>query len=145
MPTSRPSRTENPSRNPRILVANEHPLEALAIESMLYREDYKNVRVTNDMREIMPMFDKWGFDLLIMDMHSTLIDGAEILRTLSHQIALDELSLIAITNPGHEPARLSALVAGASDTLTRPLAQTDLTPMVRRALNSSVWGLSINS
>ncbi|MBL4615267.1 MAG: response regulator [Magnetovibrio sp.] len=140
-----PSSIKNIHQVPRILIADERPVEALAIESMLQRDRYQHIRVTNDVREIVPMLDSWGFDLLIMDMHATLIDGAEILRKLAKQVERGELSLIAITNPGHEPARLSALVAGASDALIRPVSQTDLLPMVRHALNTKAWGLGITT
>lgn len=124
------------NRGPRILVAIEYPIEALAVESLLRGENYHNVRVTTDIREIAPMFMRWPFHLLILDMHSALIDSATILQSLARPINASELSVIALTNPGAEQERLAALAAGAIETLTRPLNHENALPSIKRALTA---------
>jgi len=126
------------SSSPRILIANEHPVEALALESLLRAERYLNVRVTTDVREIAPMYVRWPFDLLIFDMHSTLINGVTMLQSLARSISTTELAVVALVNLGAEQERMAALAAGAVDTLSRPLRHEDVLPRIKRALGSNV-------
>lgn len=130
------------SRGSRILVSSEHPTEALAIETILRREPFDAVRLTTDVREIVPLMDKWGFDLLVLDMHGTLLEDPQIMHDLSKLIEKGRMIMLGIVNPGHEPARLSALIAGATDTITRPVLHTDLIPCVQKVLTYNALGLS---
>lgn len=131
-----------PENSPRILVAIEYPVEALAVESLLRGENYPNVRVTTDVREIALMFVRWPFHLLILDMHSKLKDSASVMQELAHPINASDLRVLALTNPGAEQERLAALAAGAIDTLSRPLDHENAMPTVRRALSIGQIGLS---
>jgi|GEM_PF-1805709 len=137
LPTYHGSLDQNPQgRGPRILVAIECPVEALAVESLLRGDNYNHVRVTTDVREIAPMFVRWPFHLLILDMHSELTNSVSVLQDLARPISASELSVLALTNPGAEQERLAALAAGATDTLTRPLSHENALPSIRRALMS---------
>jgi len=122
------------NRGPRILVAIEYPIEALAVESLLRGESYTEVRVTTDIREIAPMFVRWPFHLLILDMHSEIMDSATVMQDLAHPINASGLKVLALTNPGAEQERLASLAAGAFDTLSRPLSHENALPSIKRAL-----------
>jgi len=128
---------------PRILVAIEYPVEALAVESLLRGENYHHVRVTTDVREVAPMFVRWPFHLLILDMHSKLMDSTSVMQQLTHPINASDLRVLALTNPGAEQERLAALAAGAIDTLSRPLDHENALPSIKRALTMGSVGLSL--
>jgi len=135
LPTYHGALDQNPlDRGPLILVAIEYPVEALAVESLLRGDNYNHVRVTTDVREVAPMFARWPFHLLILDMHSELMSSVSVLQDLARPISASELSVLALTNPGAEQERLAALAAGATDTLTRPLNHENALPRIRRAL-----------
>ena len=121
-------------RGPRILVSIEYPVEALALESLLRSERYHDVRVTTDVREVAPMYLRWPFDLLILDMHSKLMDSATVMQNLTRPISTSELKVLALLNPGAEQERLAALSAGALDILSRPLNHENVLPRIRDAL-----------
>jgi len=121
-------------------VAIEYPVEALAVESLLRGDNYRHVRVTTDIREIAPMFARWPFDLLILDMHSELMNSATVMQDLARPISASEFSVLGLTNPGAEQERLAALAAGAVDTLTRPLSHENALPRIKRALTASAAG-----
>jgi len=122
----------NQNHGPRILVASEHPVEALALESLLRAEHYLDVRVTTDVREISPMYVRWPFDILVLDMHSKLLDGITVLQNLTQSISSSQLSVLALINPDAEQERIAALAAGAVDTLIRPLRHEDVLPRIKQ-------------
>jgi len=123
-------------------VAIEYPVEALAVESLLRSESYHDVRVTTDLREIAPMYLRWPFHLLILDMHSKLMNGTTVMQNLTQPISSSELKVLALLNPGAEQERLAALAAGAIDTLSRPLNHESALPRIRNALATSPVGIS---
>lgn len=141
-PTHHGAQDQGPlDRGPRILVAIEYPVEALAVESLLRGDNYNQVRVTTDIREITPMFARWPFDLLILDMHSELMNSTTVLQDLARPIGAFEFSVLGLTNPGAEQERLAALAAGAVDTLTRPLSHENAMPCIKRALTGGPAGI----
>jgi len=127
----------NQNLGPRILVANEHPIEALALESLLRAEHYLDVRVTTDVREIGPMYIRWPFNILILDMHSELMDGVTVMQNLTRSISTSQLSVLALVNPDADQERIAALAAGAVDTLARPLRHEDVLPRIKRTLQTA--------
>jgi len=112
--------------NSRILVGAETPQEAFDIERILQDDGYTDIHITTDLREIVPLLNVKAFDLLIIDMHSLLIDSALLLHKLPHEVINVKMQTLALVNPGHEPTRLNALVAGACDTLTRPARRKEV-------------------
>ncbi len=136
-PTNHGARDLRPlNSGPRILVAIEYPVEALAVESLLRGDNYHHVRVTTDIREIARMFARWPFHLLILDMHSELMSGARVMQDLARPISASEFSVLGLTNRGAEQERLAALAAGAVDTLTRPLSHEHALPRIKQALTA---------
>jgi len=136
-PTHHGAQYQSPlDHGPRILVAIEYPVEALAVESLLHGDCYNQVRVTTDIREITPMFARWPFQLLILDMHSELMNSATVMQNLARPISASELRVLGLTNRGAEQERLAALAAGAVDTLTRPLSHEHALPRIKRALTA---------
>ena len=119
-----------PPLGPRILIANENTVEAINMESWLHTNRLERVRLTTDAREVEPLYGKWPFGLLILDMHTALVDTQNLIRSLSAPINTGELSIVAVINPGDEQARLTALSAGAADTLVRPLNHATVTSCV---------------
>ena len=122
------------SRGPRIFIASEDTLEALAIETLLRNEHFNEIRVSTDVREITPMYVRWPFHLLILDGHSTLVSAESVLRGLVRPLATSDLSVLALINPGAEQHRLAALAGGATHTLSRPIRPRETVESVRNAL-----------
>jgi len=142
MNVTHPPRHLPQNRGPRILVAIEHPVEALALESLLRGENYHDVRVTTDVREVAPMFVRWPFQLLILDMHSKLMDGVCVLQSLTRPIDASELGVLALIGPDAEQERLAALAAGAMNTLSKPLSHEHALAPIKRALAAVPVGVS---
>lgn len=129
-----------PTNTTRILIAAEQPLEALALETMLRAAGYRDVRVTSDAREIVPLHEKWPFKLLVLDMnmrtgihtHSSL----DVLEQLGEHIERRQLAVLALTGTGDEAAQDRALGLGAVDVFTRPFTRAETLMRVTGALSS---------
>lgn len=112
--------------SPRILIAAEQPLEALALETMLHGAGHRDVRVTSDAREIAPLYAKWPFRLLILDMEMHSLPGLQVLASVAPFMREHGLVTLALTPPGDGSLVEQALRAGALDVINRPLRKDDV-------------------
>lgn len=120
----------------RILIAADSPLEALALENMLRGAGHRDVRVTSDAREIVPLLDKWPFKVLVLDMGIRSQSSLDVLAKLSEQIERRQLAVLALTQPGDEVMQERALGAGALDVFARPFTRSEALVRVAGALAS---------
>lgn len=122
--------------NPNILIAAEQPTEAMLLESMLNASGYPNVRVTTDGREIQPLFEKWPFDVLILDMELSTVSAVQTIRNFSHLTANRRMAVVALSEVHDGALQSIALEAGVSAILTRPYTRLDTVAHVQEALAS---------
>ena len=121
--------------NLRVLIANEDPIEAMALESLLRVERNCETRITTDMREVLPMHQCWPFELLFLDMHSKTIDGLKVIDQLGHAIRKAELTLVSLVDKGAEQVRLASLASGAIGTLSKPLHHDEAISNINRTFS----------
>ncbi|MCW8917014.1 MAG: response regulator [Magnetovibrio sp.] len=121
---------------PRILIAIEDPIEALALESIMRAEHYSDIRITTDTREVVPMHKHWPFQVLVLDMHSREMDGFHIIDELGHAIRRAELSIISLVNKGAEELRMLSVASGAIGTVARPILHHQAIPAIRDAMKA---------
>lgn len=120
----------------RILVAADSPLEALALENTLRAAGRRDVRVTSDAREVAPLYDKWPYRLLVLDMGLRSLDGFAVLESLSAPIERRKLAVLALTGAGDKATRERALALGAADVFMRPFTRAETVMRVTGALAS---------
>ena len=119
----------------RVLIANEDPLEAMALESLLRVERNCETRITTDMREVLALHECWPYEMLFLDMHSTVVDGLSVVDQLGFAIRKAELTLVALVEKGAEQVRLASLASGAIATLAKPLNHDQAIPQINRAFS----------
>ncbi|MEG3616847.1 response regulator [Magnetovibrio sp. PR-2] len=119
----------------RVLIANEDPLEAMALESLLRIERNCETRITTDMREVLAMHECWPFDMLFLDMQNETLDGLKVVDQLGHAIRKAELTLVALVHRGSEQVRLASLASGAVATLAKPIDHNQATAQINRAFS----------
>lgn len=134
MPEINPETTAAASA--RILIAADSPLEALTIENMLRGAGHRDVRVTSDAREILPLHDKWPFKVLVLDMGIRSLGSLDVLNLLADQIERRQLVVLALTQAGDEVMQERALGAGAIDVFARPFTRAETLVRVAGALAS---------
>lgn len=120
----------------RILIAADSPLEALALENMLRGAGHRDVRVTSDAREILPLLDKWPFQVLVLDMGMRSRGSLDVLNSLFEPIERRQLAVLALTQAGDEGLQARAFRAGAIDVFARPFTRSETLVRVAGALAS---------
>lgn len=115
----------------RILIAEDEPELAAALEAMLKREHY-SVDVVHDGNDALDYGLAENYDGLVLDIMMPGLDGIQVLHTLRQNgITTPALFLTARTEVSQ---RVEGLDAGADDYLPKPFATAELLARVRAML-----------
>ncbi|HTU78658.1 MAG TPA: response regulator [Solirubrobacteraceae bacterium] len=119
-----------------ILAVDDEESNLLLLRVLLHRAGYTNVKGTTDPSEVPELFVKNHPSLVILDLHMPEMDGFELIERLAAMA--DErrtTPFLVVTADVTEETRRSAISAGASDFLTKPLDRTELLVRVRNLLH----------
>jgi putative two-component system response regulator len=119
----------------KILIVDDAPANVLLVERLLEWAGYVDVRSTEDPRQVLPMFDEYQPDLVMVDLHMPHIDGYEVIAQLREKIT-SYLPILVFTADTTPEARQRALEAGASDFLTKPGESAEIILRVRNFLQT---------
>lgn len=112
----------------RILVAEDEPDMAAALEAMLEREHYA-VDVARDGEEALDFALGSSYDCLVLDIMMPRIDGLEVLRRLRAR-GIDAPVLV-LSAKGEPRDRIAGLDGGADDYLPKPFLMEEFLARVR--------------
>ena len=129
------------SRLLRILVVEDNHHVASLIEDGLIgsaRRDFGGgvtfaVQQAGDGRAAVELLRTDRFDALIVDVYLPVLDGAQVIATARTELGLAALPIIAVS-AGGEPARRSALAAGANIFLDKPMRLRQVIATIQRLL-----------
>jgi len=119
----------------RILVVDDEPANTLILERLLTQAGYGAVRATNDPRRTLELYESFGPDIVLLDLHMPHLDGYQVLG----QIAGPDRSavrppVLVLTADVTRAARERALGLGAGDFLTKPLDHLEVLLRIRNHL-----------
>ncbi len=115
----------------RILVVEDEPGIAFALESDLQTEGYEVVLV-NDGVEAVRRARSEAFDLILLDVMLPNKDGFEVCRELRH--AGLRTPILLLTAKAHEAEKIMGLDLGADDYITKPFSPRELRARIRAHL-----------
>jgi CheY-like chemotaxis protein len=121
------------SRPPRILVAEDSPVNQIVAARMLERCG-ATVRVAGDGREAIAAVNAEDYDLVLMDCQMPTMDGYEATAQLR---ALEDgserrIPIIAMTAHALEGDRERCLAAGMDDYVSKPMRHAELVEKLRQ-------------
>jgi len=117
----------------KILIAEDEPLMAAAIEARLKGEGY-TVITTYDGREALKVLETEQPDLIITDILMPLTSGLEVIGVVRAN-AEKRIPIIVLSGMGQEGTVMEAFDLGADDFLTKPFNPSELSMRVKRLLN----------
>jgi len=121
----------------RILVVEDQVADLHLIEQVLTSAGFLNVGLSSDPLTVAHMFDPTRLDLLILDLWMPGLDGFALLRQMRERIPVGTyLPVLVITADVSVDTRRRALVAGATDFLTKPIDVVEVTLRVRHLLET---------
>jgi uncharacterized protein (TIGR02266 family) len=90
-------------------------------------------RSAEDGRQAVEILRKETFDALIIDVYLPILDGAKVIHQARSELGLADLPIIAVS-AGGDPARDSALQAGANIFLDKPMRLRQVIDTIQRLL-----------
>ncbi|VVB72395.1 Methanogenesis regulatory histidine kinase FilI [uncultured archaeon] len=111
---------------PRILLAEDNPINQIVIMKMLDKLGYHADVAANGI-EVLHSMDLQLYDLILMDVQMPEMDGFETARTIRTRWPLeDQPKIIAITAYALKGDRERCLAAGMDDYISKPLKLNEL-------------------
>ncbi len=121
-----------PALRPRVLVAEDYPINQTVIEGMLDLLGYDHVVVANG-RDAVARVAAEPFDAILMDVNLPEVDGpGATVQIRRHEAATRRTPIIALTAHASEGNRRACLAAGMDDFLTKPMTIEALGEMLAR-------------
>ncbi len=114
----------------RVLIVDDEPAIARVLRPALVGHDF-NVAVAATGVEGLQQLERFGPDLILLDLGLPDVDGLDLLRRIR---AASAVPVIILSVRGGEPEKISALDLGADDYLTKPFGIGELLARIRVAL-----------
>jgi len=128
----------------RILVVDDQAANVVLLRALLDDEGYVNVVSTTDPREVGPILDGLCPDLVLLDLHMPHRDGVALVEDIRARLSPDEYMPVVILSSDESPeARRRALAAGATDFLTKPINEEELSLRIRSWLETRFLHLAL--
>ncbi|MEU7812880.1 response regulator [Pseudonocardia sp. NPDC049154] len=122
---------------PRILVAEDHPVNQRLVSLLLTRLGYRADVVSNGLEAVAAVRDR-HYDVVLMDVRMPELDGLGATRRIRAEAEVRQPWIIAVTaEPG---GRDACLTAGMDDHLTKPLVAVELAEALARAPHAEAAG-----
>lgn len=112
-------------RSLRILVAEDHPTNALIVRRMLETMGHI-VSVAPDGQQAVTLFQEQGADLILMDLQMPVMGGHDACRAIRALPDGKELPILALTAHATTDERQRSLDSGMDDHLTKPFTRDQL-------------------
>ena len=126
----------------KVLVSANDPAQANAFEEAFNISPDFVVRTTSDAREISPLFSKWHFDILFLDMNMAHLPGTIVLAHFDSAIKAREIAIIAMAKPDDFAMFERALILGAHAACPINMPPADA---LSRARIASTWLIKNNT
>jgi putative two-component system response regulator len=121
----------------KILVVDDEEANVQLLERLLRREGYARIASTTDPRQVLPIFQKFQPDLLLLDLMMPHLDGYAIMKQLKPGIPPGGfLPILVITADVSTPTKHRALADGATDFLTKPIDGAEVVLRVHNLLET---------
>jgi CheY-like chemotaxis protein/HPt (histidine-containing phosphotransfer) domain-containing protein len=122
----------------RVLVVDDDPLSS-SLQAHLALLLGHTATIEHDAERAVELALSGDFDLMLLDLGMPKVDGFEALRRLREHEKHDEkipLPVIAVTGYSSESDRLSCLMAGFNEHLSKPVQAASLASAIERALGT---------
>ncbi len=133
--------TAAPNLQGHILVAEDNPVNAMVIGSLLGKLGLTHSVVTDGQQAVDAIVQGCQADLILMDLHMPVMDGYNATQSI-RQWELDSkrprLPIIALTADAFEEDHQHCLAVGMDDFLTKPIALQALVPTLSTWLTQNL-------
>jgi len=118
--------------NASILIVDDQESNVILLERLLGEAGYSHVFSTMNSQEVCALHRKNGYDLILLDLQMTGMDGFQVMAGLKTNESESYLPVIVLTaQPGH---KLRALQSGAKDFISKPFDLVEVKTRIHNML-----------
>ena len=121
----------------RLLLVEDHPFNAEAMQRLLAKKGGHEVRVAYDGPAALDAAREWLPDLALLDIGLPGMSGLELARRLKASPATARIILVALTASVDSGDHRAALAAGCVAVETKPLELERILPLLAKLLGST--------
>ena len=120
----------------RLLLVEDHPFNAEAMQRLLARKGGHEVRVAHDGPEALETARAWLPDLVLLDIGLPGMSGLDVAKHLKAVPATAGIILVALTASMDSDDHRAAKAAGCAAVETKPLELERIIPLLAKLLSS---------
>ena len=142
-------RLEEAFQRARILIVDDQQENVTLLRRMLSKAGYRDIEGTTEPGRVEMLYEAFGPDLVILDLHMPAMDGFAVLERLRARTARSTYLPILVLTGDHDPLkRRRALAAGATDFLAKPFDIVEVMLRIRnlletRHLHQLLWNQNV--
>lgn len=121
----------------RLLLVEDHPFNAEAMQRLLAKKGGHEVRVAYDGPAALDVAREWLPDLALLDIGLPGMSGLELAKRLKASPATARIILVALTASVDSGDHRAALAAGCVAVETKPLELERILPLLAKLLGST--------
>ena len=125
-PTDRDAGGQSGQHGPRVLIAEDNPINQMLASALLRKLGYDHETVANGAEAVQAVSDR-QFDMVLMDVHMPDVDGLDATLQI-RQLAgpRSEIPIVALTANAMAEDRQRCLAAGMNDYISKPIEEAEL-------------------
>ncbi len=127
---------ENPRRNVRILIIDDHPSTRSMISILLTQLGYDNISAARNGMEALQKLKTAKYDLILSDWHMPEMDGLALWSKMKEDETLRAIPLILVTAVNEVELVKMAISEGVADYMVKPITLQALTNKIEKALSN---------
>jgi len=128
-----------------ILIVDDEASNVLLLEKLLSNEGYSNITSTQYPLEVLQLFKKQNFDLILLDIDMPVLDGYGVLEQLNEYTDNNLPAILVLTAQNLQEFRQRALDCGARDYVTKPFNIRELVSRVYNLLEVQIAHKFLNN
>jgi signal transduction histidine kinase len=130
----------------KILIIDDEEPNVRLLERVLTRAGFENFISTTDSRAAAALFADFQPDIVLTDWLMPEVDGCAVIAQLRALMGTDDyLPIVVLTADITPPARMRALLAGATDFLTKPFDHSEVLLRIHNLLQARLSHLTIQT
>ncbi|KAF0108988.1 MAG: putative signaling protein [Anaerolineaceae bacterium] len=138
--------SEEQLKNAKILIVDDQESNLAVLEKLLKKQGYGQFKSLTDPRLVIPTFQKWQPDLLLLDLMMPHMDGFAVMQALKPLIPEGGYFPILVLTADIAPeAKRRALSSGAMDFLTKPFDAAEVILRIGNLLNTRSLHLQLQN
>jgi putative two-component system response regulator len=119
----------------RVLIVDDDEFVVAALERTLHTNGFTEVRSVTDSRDVLPAFEDFQPDIVLLDMHMSGPDGFAVVRQIRALVPPGMfLPVVMISGDSAPDLRQKALAVGANDFVAKPVDPIEITLRLRNLL-----------